>query len=77
MEAKIREGCYRKKVWIAGGNATMLVQTWLNFKKKKWENSREIKSLNRTIHKKNLDSAKENSDLRTELHNAKYELNVV
>ena len=44
MEAKIKEGCYRKKVWIAGGNATMLVQTWLNFKKKKWENSQEIKS---------------------------------
>jgi hypothetical protein len=77
MEAKIREGCYRKKVWIAGGNATMLVQTWLNFKKKKWENSQEIKSLRQTIHNNNHDSAKENSDLRTELHNAKFELEAV
>ena len=74
MEAKIKEGCYRKKVWIAGGNATMLVQTWLNFKKKKWENSQEIKSLRQTIHNNNHDSAKEKCDLRTEIDNVKYEL---
>jgi hypothetical protein len=55
----------------------MLLQTWLNFKKKKWENSQEIKSLNQTIRNKNLDSAKENYDLRTELDNAKYELQAV
>lgn len=53
------------------------MQTWLNFKKKKWENQQEIKSLNRTIHNNNLDSAKENCDLRTELSNAKFELEAV
>jgi hypothetical protein len=55
----------------------MRMQTWLNFKKKKWENSQEIKSLKQTIRNNNHDSAKKNSDLRTKIHNAKFELEAI
>jgi hypothetical protein len=53
------------------------MQTWLNFKRKKWENLQEIKSLNRTIYKNNCDSTKENYDLKTELGNLKFAMEAV
>jgi predicted nucleic acid-binding Zn-ribbon protein len=55
----------------------MRMQTWLNFKNKKRENLKKIKSLRRTIYNNICDSVKEKVDLKTEVSNLKYELNAV
>ena len=55
----------------------MRKQTWLNFKNKKWENAKKIKNLNRTIYNNLCDSNKEKFDLKTEISNMEFEIQII
>ena len=68
---KIKEGQRKSKVWYNGEHVVMCRKTWHAFKINKWERTKKIRSLNRTIYKNICDSNKEKFDLKTELSDIK------
>ena len=77
ISKNIKEGKKYLKVWFSSDFAVMSKATWQGFKKKSWDRIKKIKSQRNTIYQNIRDSSKEKFDLKTELSNVKWELDIL